>query len=69
MLPKSDRLVSQICGLERRTSRAGKDSIDHGPGGHDDLANAVAGAADLVVLAERQRSHGFGVGIYGTVID
>ena len=29
-------------------SRSGKDSIDHGPGGHDDLANAVAGAADLV---------------------
>jgi hypothetical protein len=47
-LPKSDRLVQQLCGLERRVSRAGKDSIDHGPGSHDDLANAVAGAADLV---------------------
>jgi hypothetical protein len=30
-LPKSDRLVSQLCGLERRTARSGKDSIDHGP--------------------------------------
>lgn len=49
VLPKSDRLVDQLCGLERRTARSGKDSIDHGPGGHDDLANAVAGAADLVV--------------------
>jgi hypothetical protein len=49
VLPKSDRLVNQLCGLERRVSRSGKDSIDHGPGGHDDLANAVAGAADLVV--------------------
>ena len=48
MLPKSERLVNQLCGLERRTARSGKDSIDHGPGGHDDLANAVAGAADLV---------------------
>jgi len=48
VLPKSDRLVNQLCGLERRVSRAGKDSIDHGPGGHDDLANAAAGAADLV---------------------
>ena len=39
------RLVAQLCDLERRTSRAGKDSIDHGPGGgHDDIANAVAGA-------------------------
>ena len=48
VLPKSERLVSQICGLERRTARSGKDSIDHGPGGHDDLANSVAGTADLV---------------------
>jgi len=39
------RLVAQLTSLERRTSRAGKDSIDHGPGGHDDLANVVAGAA------------------------
>src|SRR5262249_50728838 len=45
-LPRHDRLVSQIVGLERRVTRAGKDSIDHGPHGHDDLANAVAGVAD-----------------------
>jgi hypothetical protein len=38
------RLVSQLVGLERRTSRAGKDSIDHPPGNHDDVANACAGA-------------------------
>ena len=38
-------MVSQIVGLERRVSRAGKDSIDHAPHGHDDLANCVAGAA------------------------
>ena len=31
------RLVSQIVGLERRTSRGGRDSIDHAQGGHDDL--------------------------------
>jgi hypothetical protein len=37
------RLSTQLCGLERRTARSGKDSIDHIPGGHDDLANAVAG--------------------------
>jgi hypothetical protein len=46
VLPKSDRLVNQICGLERRVARSGKDSIDHSPGSHDDLANAVAGAAE-----------------------
>jgi transposase-like protein len=38
------RLVSQLCALERRTAWGGRDSIDHGPGGHDDVANAVAGA-------------------------
>ena len=37
------RLSSQLTGLERRTARSGRDSIDHAPGGHDDLANAVAG--------------------------
>jgi hypothetical protein len=39
------RLSAQLCGLERRTARGGRDSIDHGPGGHDDLANSVAGVA------------------------
>jgi hypothetical protein len=38
------RLTAQLCGLERRTARGGRDSIDHVPGGHDDVANAVAGA-------------------------
>ena len=37
-------LVSQLCGLERRTARGGRDSIDHGPGAHDDVANAAMGA-------------------------
>jgi hypothetical protein len=37
------RLISQLCSLERRTARGGRDSIDHPPGGHDDIANAVAG--------------------------
>jgi hypothetical protein len=41
----NQRLVGQLCALERRTSRAGKDSIDHPQGAHDDLANCVAGAA------------------------
>lgn len=40
----NDRVVQQLVGLERRTARGGRDSIDHAPGGHDDLANAVAGA-------------------------
>lgn len=39
----NSRLAAQLAGLERRTARSGRDSIDHAPGGHDDLANAVAG--------------------------
>jgi len=38
------RLIAQLCGLERRTARSGKDSIDHAPGGHDDVCNAALGA-------------------------
>ena len=55
VLPRSDHLTNQLTSLERRTSRAGKDSIDHSPGSHDDLANAVAGAASLALLADRNR--------------
>jgi hypothetical protein len=44
------RLINQLIGLERRTGRTGKDSIDHGPGGHDDLANAVAGAVSICLI-------------------
>ena len=42
------RMVAQFVALERRTARSGRDSIDHAPGGHDDLANAVAGVASLM---------------------
>jgi hypothetical protein len=37
------KLVNQLCALERRTERSGKDSIDHAPNAHDDVANAAAG--------------------------
>ena len=43
----SPRLKQQLIGLERRVARSGKDSIDHGPGQHDDVANAAAGALVL----------------------
>ncbi len=41
------RLKAQLAGLERRVARGGRDSIDHGPGGHDDVANAVAGVLTM----------------------
>lgn len=44
ILPPDARMQRQMASLERRTHRSGRDSIDHPPGGHDDRANAVAGA-------------------------
>jgi hypothetical protein len=42
------RLLTQLVGLERRTARGtGRDSIDHAPNAHDDLANALAGLATV----------------------
>jgi hypothetical protein len=46
------RLTAQLCSLERRTSRGGKDSIDHPPGAHDDVVNAAAGA--IIYAAQRR---------------
>jgi hypothetical protein len=45
------KLFAQLIGLERRTSRGGRDSIDHAPGAHDDLANALAGCAVYALAA------------------
>lgn len=53
-LPDAPRLVSQLVALERRTGRSGHDSIDHPPGGHDDVANAVAGLAHELVGRKRK---------------
>ena len=57
------RMRQQFLALERRTTRGGRDSIDHPPGGHDDVANAVAGACLAAiehagaVPAHRLQSH------------
>jgi hypothetical protein len=38
------RLVSQFASLERKTHPSGRDRVDHGPGGSDDVCNSAAGA-------------------------
>jgi len=48
------RLHAQLAGLERRTARSGKDSIDHGPGQHDDLCNAACGALTLPTMGPQE---------------
>jgi hypothetical protein len=47
-------LINQLTSLERRTSRGGRDQIDHLPNGHDDVANAVAGVCSML---STQRLH------------
>jgi hypothetical protein len=49
----NDRMLHQFVSLERRTSRGGRDSIDHPRGLHDDVANAIA---RTVVTAAQQPS-------------
>jgi hypothetical protein len=42
------RLRTQLSGLERKTRSGGKDLVSHGPGSHDDLANAAAGVCVMI---------------------
>lgn len=39
------KALTQLAMLERRMARNGRDTVNHPPGGHDDRANALAGAA------------------------
>jgi hypothetical protein len=56
------RLISQFAGLERKTGPLGKDRVDHGPNGHDDLCNAAAlalitkGRQQMVITDEMLRA-------------
>jgi len=43
------RLRVQLVGLERRTARGGRDTVDHGPGAHDDVSNSACGALVLAI--------------------
>jgi hypothetical protein len=63
------RLITQLCGLERRTSRGGKDSIDHAPGAHDDVCNAAMGALLLADNGDRKTVSWAAVADDGTIYD
>jgi hypothetical protein len=49
-------LLRELRLLERRTARSGKDTVDHGPGGSDDFANALFGALHLAASVPVYRS-------------
>ena len=57
------KIVNQATGLERRTSRSGKDLIDHAPAGHDDLINVIAGVATTMATPQPTITM---IGHYGT---
>ena len=56
-------LRAQLIGLERRTARGGRDSIDHRPGGRDDVANAAAGVAISCGFHVPITADGFATGV------
>ena len=56
----SERLAQQLSGLERRTSRGGKDVVDHAVGGHDDVVNAAAGALIMAMRSVNHEKHIWG---------
>ncbi|MEK1890736.1 MAG: hypothetical protein AAAB35_24870 [Phyllobacterium sp.] len=62
------RLENQLISLERRTTRVGRDLVDHPPGGHDDLANAAAGALLGALDAARRGAHAFSIDMTGKVV-
>ncbi len=43
-IPDHPQLIKELRLLERRTSRSGKDAVDHPQNGSDDYSNALAGA-------------------------
>jgi hypothetical protein len=49
----NSKLVNQFAALERKISPMGKDRIDHGQGGHDDLCNSAALAMVLATTAKK----------------
>jgi len=47
------KMIAQLCSLERRTARGGKDSVDHPAGNyHDDIINCVAGTLTSQIVLE-----------------
>jgi|SRR6516225_7151513 hypothetical protein len=58
------RLVNEFASLERKTTSLGRDKIDHGPGGNDDLANAAA--LSMVLAATEKKPMTFHVPFVAT---
>ena len=68
-IPNYDRLLRELRGLERRTHRSGRDSVDHpAHGGSDDHANALCGSAYIAFHdARKPKTHVGTIGPTGRV--
>ena len=60
-----ERLRTQLTGLQRKTARGGRDSVDHPRGRHDDVINAAAGALVLAVAEPKYSTVTWGSGRLG----
>jgi hypothetical protein len=67
-IPDHAGLLRELRLLERRTHRSGRDSVDHGRNGSDDLANSLCGALHCAVRASRRPKAMIGYGgCYGPI--
>ena len=53
-IPANPTLLRELRLLERRVARSGKDSVDHGVGGHDDTSNSLFGCLYVAMKATKQ---------------
>jgi hypothetical protein len=61
-LPDVRDMLRELRGLERRRGSSGRDRVDHRPGSHDDMANAVAGLVSLLAIGRDPNDIGLTVG-------
>ena len=62
-LPDDKRLLQELRRLERRRGRSGRDIIDHGPSGHDDLSNVIAGVVFLIASKPQLSKYAVPIGV------
>ena len=55
-IPANPTLLRELRLLERRVARSGKDSVDHGVGGHDDYSNSLFGCLYVAMKATKRRA-------------
>ena len=53
-IPNQALLLRELRGLERRTHRSGRDTVDHGAHGSDDHANALCGCLYMAIHETRK---------------